>query len=48
MKPKLPNLDKFIQDIKDIYGNKLQKIILFGSYARNERTNDSDIDIILI
>ena len=36
MKPKLPNLDQFIQDVKIIYGDNLQKVILFGSYARNE------------
>ena len=45
MKQKIPNLDKFIQDVKGIYGNKLQRIILFGSYARNEQTHDSDVDI---
>lgn len=48
MKPKLPNLDQFIQDVKSIYGDNLQKVILFGSYARNEQTNESDIDIFVI
>lgn len=48
MKQKIPNLDKFIQDVKGIYGNKLQRIILFGSYARNEQTHDSDVDIFII
>lgn len=48
MKPKLPNLDQFIQDVNSIYGDNLQKIILFGSYARNEQINDSDIDIFVI
>lgn len=48
MKPKLPDLKPFIQDIKKIYGGNLKYIILFGSYARNEQTIDSDVDIFVI
>lgn len=48
MKPRLPCLKPFLQDIKELYGNDLEQIILFGSYARNEQTVDSDIDIFVI
>lgn len=48
MKPRLPCLEPFLQDIKKLYENDLEQIILFGSYARNEQTVDSDIDIFVI
>lgn len=31
-----------------IYGNKLDKIILYGSYARGDYTEESDIDIMIL
>lgn len=31
-----------------LFGSRLKKIILFGSYARNEADNESDIDILLL
>jgi predicted nucleotidyltransferase len=34
------------QRIKEKYN--AQRVILFGSYARNEATNDSDVDILVI
>ena len=33
---------------KHIYGNKLDKIILYGSYARGDNTEESDIDIMIL
>ncbi|MEA1869432.1 MAG: nucleotidyltransferase domain-containing protein, partial [Euryarchaeota archaeon] len=30
------------------YGSQLKSILLFGSYARGEETEDSDIDIAVI
>jgi len=33
--------------LKNIYGKQLKGIILFGSYARGDSTEGSDIDIIL-
>lgn len=29
-------------------GNEIEKIILFGSYARGEATNESDIDFLVL
>lgn len=31
-----------------LYGDKLNKIILYGSYARGSQTEESDIDIMII
>lgn len=33
------------QDLTAFYGDRLQKIILFGSYARGDFHDESDIDI---
>ena len=41
-------LDDFIDEAKSIYGRDLRKVILFGSYARNEQKPDADIDLIAI
>ncbi len=31
-----------------IYGGKVKKIILYGSYVRGEATKDSDIDVLVV
>jgi predicted nucleotidyltransferase len=41
-------LDEFRKKIENIYGNKLMDIILFGSWARGEATEKSDIDLLII
>ncbi len=41
-------LNKYIDEIKPIFGDGLKKVILYGSYARNDFDADSDIDIMLI
>ena len=40
----LPKIKKIIEDI---YGQRLVDIILYGSFARNGATQDSDIDIMI-
>lgn len=35
-------------ELKDIYGDYLVKIVLYGSYARGEQTAESDVDIAVI
>ncbi|HED36937.1 MAG TPA: nucleotidyltransferase domain-containing protein, partial [Ignavibacteria bacterium] len=37
----LPELEK---RIKDSFGDKLKKIILYGSYARGDYDSESDVD----
>lgn len=39
---------KFAQEVKTILGNKLKKIILYGSYARGDYNEKSDIDIMIL
>ena len=41
-------LSRYINEIKKIYGETLQAVILFGSYARGDNTEDSDIDIMIL
>ncbi len=56
MKTKLPKksasiapiLQNFQADLLKVYGKHLQKIILFGSYARGDFRESSDIDLLLL
>lgn len=41
-------LDEFINKVKKILGNRLKKIILYGSYARGDYNKNSDIDIMIL
>lgn len=34
--------------LRKIYGNKLKRVILYGSYARGDFTEGSDIDVMII
>lgn len=46
------DISVFISELKEklnvLYRERISKIILFGSYARNEGTEDSDIDIAVV
>lgn len=33
---------------KNYYGNRLNKLILYGSYARGEQKPESDVDIVVV
>lgn len=39
---------KIQENLKNIYGSKLKLVYLYGSYARNEANEDSDIDIAVV
>lgn len=41
-------LDKIKNASIHLYGNRLNKIILFGSYARGDYTDESDIDLMIV
>ena len=41
-------LKEFKSQVKNLYGNRLKEIILYGSWARGEATEDSDIDLIVV
>ena len=40
-------MEKYVNELVSIYGTHLKKIILYGSYARGDYRDDSDIDIML-
>jgi len=36
------------QGLVEIYGDKLKAVYLYGSYARGDAKNDSDIDVMIV
>lgn len=48
MNKKQNALQEFLKIAKENHGAKIDQIILFGSYARGEATEKSDIDILVI
>lgn len=41
-------LKNYHDDVKKIFGSALYKVILYGSYARGDFKQDSDIDIMIL
>lgn len=41
-------LKEFREKVERLYGQRLKNIILYGSWARNEATQDSDIDLAVV
>ena len=49
MTPKLDEiLNEYVNSISEVFGDKLKQIILYGSYARAENNENSDIDIMIL
>jgi uncharacterized protein len=48
MKDIKPIIEEFTEQAKAHYGNRLAKIILFGSYARGEAHDESDVDLLVV
>ncbi len=51
--PKVPKniqkaINEFIKGINNILKDKLKKVILYGSYARGDYKENSDLDIIIL
>ena len=44
----MSELKRMAKDLTVLYGDELDKIVLYGSYARGEQTAESDVDIALI
>jgi predicted nucleotidyltransferase len=38
----------FIEDIRELYGEELEGIILYGSRARGDADEESDIDLLVV
>lgn len=41
-------LQQYIYEVQNIYRKHLKNIILYGSYARGDFTQDSDVDIMIL
>lgn len=43
-----PVLNSLIGRLKEYFGDDLDRVVLFGSYARGEERADSDIDLFVV
>lgn len=41
-------IKKFVKELSELLGNRLKKVILYGSYARGDYDKNSDIDIMIL
>lgn len=41
-------IEQYVEAVKKIYGSHVRQIILFGSYARGDYREDSDVDIMIL
>jgi predicted nucleotidyltransferase len=44
----LPLINQIKAHLLKIYGGKIKKVIMYGSYVRDEATKDSDIDVLVV
>lgn len=49
MNPRIrPILDELKAGLEELYGDKLDRVILYGSQARGDAGPDSDIDVLVV
>ena len=41
-------IDKYVLSLQEVYGSHLRQVILYGSYARGDFNEESDIDIMVL
>lgn len=44
----MKSIKRMSKDLAELYGDELDKIVLYGSYARGEQTAESDVDIAVV
>lgn len=42
------DIQDFVSELNDIFGQRIEKVLLFGSYARDEHVPGSDIDLLVL
>ncbi len=47
-RPRDRNIDEFLSRVRGRFGERLKRVILFGSRARGDYTEESDYDFILV
>lgn len=48
MKNWSPIIRRFKILLQALYGERLERVVVFGSYARNEQRADSDLDVLVV
>jgi predicted nucleotidyltransferase len=48
MSDKIEILNQLKKNLKKVLGNRIQKVILFGSWVRNEGNEYSDLDVLIV
>jgi len=41
-------LEEFKKELEKLYGTRLKNVILYGSWARGDATEESDIDLLIV
>lgn len=41
-------IERFMNEVQQLLGNRLKKVILYGSYARGDYNKQSDVDIMIL
>ena len=45
MAPNDPILESFKAALRDLYGDRVERVVLFGARARGEASSDADYDV---
>ena len=43
-----PALDEYVARLRVVFGHRLAEVRLFGSFARGEANEDSDVDVLVL
>ena len=41
-------VEEFVRKLKEKFGSRIESIVVFGSYARGESKEESDIDVLIV